>query len=294
MANPKTSLTKFKDCLQVPPVLHPQQTDDPVPPAGTYASRSGPTALGTAAKRSVDVCRITARTHHRGLARTTRSDRMDQRSACRPALSHHRRHCSGWLTKCAWTQWETSQPDRGDASTLDRRASPWRSNSSDERWLDRERLPLWSMHHVRLYQRPAGHVALVSRSRHGHYQVQCVCGPCRTVHDPRCRGSSAALARWSLRDPLTAPGSQPGYGSRWVAHWPPCCIRSKMASIQKREQRQHPSAFKRMGHWMRTNWAGKIRCVSTLVKWSRQRQPSMASQAATCTIVIFWSTRTTT
>ncbi len=28
MANPKTSLTKFKDCLQVPPVLHPQQTDD--------------------------------------------------------------------------------------------------------------------------------------------------------------------------------------------------------------------------------------------------------------------------
>ena len=57
---------------------------------------------------------------------------------------------------------------------------------------------------------------------------------------------------------------------------------------------RHPSAFKRMGRSMRTNWAGKILCVSTLVRWSLSRQPLMASQAATCTIVISLSTRTMT
>src|SRR5260221_108319 len=47
------------------------------------------------------------------------------------------------------------------------------------------------------------------------------------------------------------------------------CSRFWMEAVQKREQRRHPSAFKGMGRSMRTNWAGKIRCVSTLVKWSR-------------------------
>ena len=28
IVDPKTSLTKFKDCLRVPPILHPHQTDD--------------------------------------------------------------------------------------------------------------------------------------------------------------------------------------------------------------------------------------------------------------------------
>src|SRR5437870_11176354 len=28
MMDPTTSLTKFKDCLRVPPILHPQQMDD--------------------------------------------------------------------------------------------------------------------------------------------------------------------------------------------------------------------------------------------------------------------------
>jgi len=182
MTQPTTSLTKFKDCLRVPPTLHPQQMDDQryslrvqMRPAQIQLHSDLPpsevwTYEGSLPGPIIEVARV----------QRVQIEWINALPADQP-------YPITAVTAPDGTQNEPGRSGR-PANTTVAELVPWtvvHLHGCRERWLDRERHALRPSHHERLRQRPAGNATLVSRSCHGHHPLQRLCRPGGALYHPR-------------------------------------------------------------------------------------------------------------